>query len=112
MDKIFKGKFERVDKEFLDENAVPDIPNPKKRDAFWMDKEDESKSSLSESKKKNPYGKNVTNTFKRTKSTGVRVLVKSGWHTVVDKMDGKPLADKKLRVEEVQEFIDSLLDDE
>lgn len=116
LDKLFRGgKFVRINvdgsediPELPDIPRSPDIPKP---DVDEADKK--IKSSLSKSGKKgNPYGKRVRNVFKRTKRHGVKVYVKKGWYSIVDKIDGGILNDVKLREDDVQAFINSLEDDD
>ena len=112
LDKLFRNKFKRIDGELGDVPETPDIPTPNIPTPD-RDGEVETKTSPSKSgKKKNPHGERVRNVFKRTKANGVRVYVKSGWYTVTDKSDNSALNDKKLREDDVQEFIDSLEDED
>ena len=119
--KIFRGKFEKVSKEFVEEARAsittnPEIPLSVEDDAVVEPVKEQPESDFAEEESETleedaevDYGKEITSEFPTAAEIEVKVYAKSNWCTVIDTRDNEVLNTKKLRKKNVEEFLQSYL---
>ena len=114
----FKGKFEKVHEDDLEDTGAPlqtkpNIPSPKaKRGKGSKDKSSQSPSDSDveitnlNDIEESEHGVEVTSNFPTAKKVKVQVWEKDGWYMVTDpEDDNEVLNEKKLRENQIEEFV-------
>lgn len=120
LDTIFRGKFQQVAESGLPiETEIGDsLPKLTSEEAQWLGASpDVDTSKVDTTEKESPdfaeYGKDVTDkSFPEAAKAGMRIFRKKSFYTVIDTDDNSVMNSKKLKREQLEEFIGDFIEEQ